>query len=264
MSELERFRTRVIETARELFPEIAFAAHPEAVDVILAGDHQLGLQNIRAKYSLSMSPGEDLSEIVRAHLSLLLRDTIPVIDDFSYSEISAKLFPQIMPADFAGNPELPLLSYPLGSATCIGIVADFPKTYMYLRDTDVELWGVASQAVYSMALKNLAAASKSVPINQAGAGKDVFLAIDSCDGYDAARILVPGFQAFLATHLGETFRFGIPNRDFLICWRVDCDPAFHRNLAEKIAADHGERPYPLSSSVFVRNSEGNIREQPAL
>lgn len=258
----EHFRNRVLALARELFPATDFIVPADDDGVLFADGNQFGLQNIRAKFALSNATDDDLREIVRGHLSPLLDDPMPLLDAFDFPEIAPKLFPQIMPADFAAHPDLPLVSYPLGSGTSIGIVADFPKAYMYLRETDLERWQVASQAVYETACGNLAAASDSVGLNQAGEGKDLFLALTSGDGYDAARILVPAFQDFLASHLGETFRFGIPNRDFLICWRLDCDPDFHRNLAAKIAADHTERPYPLSPYVFVRNSEGNIREQP--
>lgn len=121
--------------------------------------------------------------------------------------------------------------------------------------------GVAEGDIYQVALQNLEAASKEPEIEVLENGTETFVAVASGDGYDAARILVPTFQEIVVSRLGETFRFAIPNRDFLICWRLECAAEFDAAVSEKVAADHAARPYPLSPSVFVRNAEGNFHER---
>ena len=195
------------------------------------------------------------------HFGQLLSAAIPKIDDLSHEDVKDRLYPQVMPAEYVESAPLRLISFPLSNEVSVGLVADFPETYMYLREIDLQRWDVAADDLFDQAQKNLEELTQSVQLQLAGADKDVFIAVTSGDGYDAARILIPTFQAFLSQHLGETFRFAIPNRDFLICWRLDCEESFHQQIASQIIADSSERPYPLSSSVFVRNSEGNIHEQ---
>ena len=257
----ETFRQRVIELAQELYPKLTLAEHPESVDVVLADEQQVSLQNIRANYNLSESPDDDLLTLVERHFGQLLSEAIPKIDDLSHEDVKDRLYPQVMPAEYVKSAPLRLISFPLSNEVSVGLVADFPETYMYLREIDLQRWDVAADDLFDQAQKNLEELTQSVQLQLAGADKDVFVAVTSGDGYDAARILIPTFQAFLSQHLGETFRFAIPNRDFLICWRLDCEESFHQQIASQIIADSSERPYPLSSSVFVRNSEGNIHEQ---
>ncbi len=255
------FRTRVIRIAAEVFPEMDFQPDPEEPDVLIAGQLRLGLQNLRAKYELGEPSDEEFAAIIAHHFGPILRRDTPSLDDLSLDDLRDQLRPQVMPADYVKAAPMPIVSFPFATGIAIGIVADFPQSYAYVREADLARWGVSPGEVYEIALENLEAISNDLGIHLSKNDSETFLAIDSGDGYDAARILIPGLQDFLASHLGETFRFGIPNRDFLICWRLDCSPDFHRQLAGKIAEDHSERPYALSPSVFVRNSEGNFHEQ---
>ena len=257
----EAFRQRVMELVAEIYPDIEIERHPSSIDVVIAGGNQLSLQNIWASYKLSDSPETALRELVRHHFRQLLSKHVPSIEDLDLESVRERLFPQIMPLEYAGSAPLPIIAFSLSSQVNIGLVADFPDTYMYLREVEVKRWNVSAEDLYQIAMENLEALSDSVPMQLAGKGKDVFIAMVSGDGYDAARILVPAFQDFVASHLGETFRFAVPNRDLLICWRLDCTESFHQQLTAQVIADNRERPYPLSSSIFVRNSEGNIYEQ---
>lgn len=258
----EAFRQQVLALAKELYPSLTLTEHPDAVDMVLADEQQVSLQNIHANYKLSEQPDVDLKGLVERHFGQLLALNIPKIENLDYEDVKEKLYPQVMPAEYVERAPSRLISFPLSQQVSVGLVADFPETYMYLRQIDLQRWDVAADDLFDRAQKNLEELTQSVQLQLAGADKDVFVAVASGDGYDAARILIPSFQAFLAQHLGETFRFALPNRDFLICWRLDCDEAFHQQIASQIVADSEERPYPLSSSVFVRNPEGNIHEQP--
>jgi uncharacterized protein YtpQ (UPF0354 family) len=253
MIESHLFRDRVLAIVRELFPDVAFLSLDDDPEALLAGQIRIGLQNLRAKFQLGDQTEEEFRDLVEGHFKLVLQQELPALDTFTLDEIRPKIFPQVMPAAFVEAGALPLVSYPLASEIRIGLVADFPQTYMYLREEDLRRWEVSQDAVYEMALENLEDASGAVNIQLFGSGTETFMAIASGDGYDAVRILTPGFQQLFSSNLGETFRFGIPNRDFLICWRIDCPETFHQQMQSQIKKDHSERPYPLSSSVFVRN-----------
>ena len=99
---------------------------------------------------------------------------------------------------------------------------------------------------------------KRMTIAELVQGPNRCIGIQEMDGYDAARLLVPGFRQFLANHLSMPFFAAIPNRDFLIAWAADCEQAFHQFAREKVARDFGERPYPLPADVF-RADEDRVR-----
>ena len=208
----EAFRQRVIKLAQELYPNLTLAEHPEALDVVLADEQQVSLQNIRANYTLSERPDDDLRFLVERHFGQLLSPAIPKIEDLTYDSIQDKLYPQVMPAEYVESAPLRLISFPLSNEVSVGLVADFPETYMYLREVDLQRWDVAADDLFDQAQKNLEELTQSVQLQLAGADKDVFVAVASGDGYDAVRILMPTFQAFLAQHLGETFRFAIQGK----------------------------------------------------
>ncbi len=258
----ESFRERVMDLVKELYPALEVKGHPDSMDVVIADGNQLSLQNIWATYRLSETPETALRELVRHHFGQLLSKEVPSVEDLGFEDVRERLYPQIMPVEYQESAPLPLISFPLSSEVNVGLVADFPETYMYLRELELERWEIPRETLYEVAQDNLEKQSEAVEMQMAGEGQDTFIAVAKGDGYDAARILVPRFQEFLAEHLGESFRFAIPNRDFLICWRLDCGEVFHRQISSQVGADSDERPYPLSSSIFVRNSEGNIHEQP--
>ncbi len=261
MSPSEDFQHLVLAAARELFPDSSFVPHPDSEESIMAGEHQVGLQNLRAKFELTEKSMEDLKNLLKQHLGPILATDLPDLAELSLEEVRVRVQPQIMPDDYTASAPVPIVSFPMSSQMNVGIVADFPQTYMYVREQDLQRWEITKEALYEMALANLEVTCQNLQMNLLGKDPNVMIAIQTGDGYDAARILVPSLQKFLASHLGETFRFAVPNRDFLICWRLDCEHDFHENISATIAKDHLERPYPLSSSVFVRNSEGNIQEQ---
>lgn len=229
--------------------------------MLVVGELRLGLQNLRAKYELGEIPDEDFATMVEEHFGPIIRNEMPSLDDLSLDDLRDQLRLQVMPAGYLKAAPVPIIVFPFATGIAIGIVADFPQTYAYIRQTDLKRWNVSAEELYELALENLESISKGIDISLIENDADTFLAINTGDGYDAARILIPGLQDYLASHLGETFRFGIPNRDFLICWRLDSSPELHRQFAAKLAEDHSEQPYPLSPSVFARNSEGNFHEQ---
>lgn len=261
MANSTNFRDRVIVIATELFPDSKFQPAPDELEVLLVGEIRLGLHNIRAKFELANQSEDELRILVDEHFRPMLHKETPSLDDFSLDDLREQIFPQIMPAEYAGVTPIPMVSFPLATGIRIGIVADFPESYLYLRQKDLTRWGISQNEMYRIAIQNLDKSSRGIDIHLNGTDSNTFLAIQGGDGYDAARIMLPELQKFIASRLGETFRFGVPNRDFLICWRIDCAEDFHTKMSDNIVRDNSEQPYPLSSSVFVRNSEGNIHEQ---
>ena len=77
------------------------------------------------------------------------------------------------------------------------------------------------------------------------------LAIQTGDGYDAARLLLPAMRKLAVEHLGEPCYAAVPNRDFLIMWSQSNPEEFQTLVRAQVRQDCQSQPYPLTSTVFV-------------
>jgi hypothetical protein len=238
------FASWVVDVLRAEAPE--FAARQESPDVVHVGDIQLGLQSLRA-----IALQGDLSEpelrqtvVERARRLCGGGPELPS----TWDEARALLRPQLMPAEYLAQAPAPLLHRPFHSGVVAGVVLDQPDGYTYVRVQDCASWQVADSLIWDEAIGNLNEASRGLKAHSAE-GPDRWVVISMQDGYDAARILVPGIRAFLAERLGEPFFAGTPNREFLVAWASDCSPRYWDFVEGKLAKDCREQPYPLTPAV---------------
>jgi hypothetical protein len=85
-----------------------------------------------------------------------------------------------------------------------------------------------------------------------------FFVVGTQDGFDAARIAVPKIRMAFGGKLGFPFYFGIPNRDFLICWSATDGTGVLQFAREKLRHDFQQQPYPISPSIFQVAADGKI------
>lgn len=249
------FARQVLELLRELYPgqSVMLGADGETVRL---GEAQFGLSNLAAKYRETGGGLPALRQLVKQHFDLLLGEAETLLGGLSWGEARSILLPQLMPASFLEM--LPLAERPFVPGVRVGLVIDAPHGYRYARRDELAAWGVSAPQAFAIAQANLTARSRGLPI-QASLAQDRMLAMATGDGYDAVRVLLPRWRALAEEHLGLPFRFGIPNRDFLICWSVRNSAQGQAAFRSRIAEDFKTRPYPLSPLTFEMNCEGNIR-----
>lgn len=251
----ENFRDRVLEIVGQAFPGIQAEVLEQNEEVIVVRGTQIGLQNLRTKYDQSDRSQKTLEELVVDHFQLALRDEPPPLD---YAAVRLQLRPQIMPPDYAQ--QAPIVSFPFGRSLAVGIVINLEDSYSYLKREDALRWEKSERDLLDIAIANLDEASGKLPM-QASEGEEArWVGIETKDGFDAARILIPELREFLAARLGSPFRFGVPNRDFLICWNQSASRKFSDFTAEKLREDFETQPYALSPHVFEVTHDGAIVE----
>lgn len=256
MMDAYEFRDRVLEQARERYPEVAFEEVEGDAELLMVKGTQVGLRNLRARFEQSDGSEEALEGLVGQHLQLVV-EGVPEMEPFAAAK--AKLRPQIMPLEY--TQKAPLVSMPLGRTLAIGIVIDRETAYQYLLQKDAEGWGKTPRELLDAAIENLEEASDGLQMQSALGDEVKSIIVSTRDSFDAARILMPGFRGFLVENLGAPFCFAIPNRDFLICWNTDAQPQIAAALAARVRQDFGEQPYPLSPNVFVVMRDGAIVEE---
>ncbi len=249
------FADRVLALVRELYPDQAARLAPGG-EHIRIGEAQFGLANLEAKFALSDGSDARLRELVRQHFEVLLTDqTGELTGKLSWGEAKPILLPQLMPASF--RQQAPLVHRPFVAGVLIGFVIDAERGYRYARDDELDAWGVTLDQALEHALANLALKSHDLKVH-AVLDRDRFLALQTNDGYDAARILLPRWRALAGEHLSFPFRFGIPNRDFLICWSADTSAGTQAAFRAKLAEDFERQPYPLSKGAFEMDEAGDL------
>ena len=253
------FRAFVLGILHEQFPDRGFVAG-EADELIVCGDEQFGLSNLYARLGDSRQDDPELRSFIAEHFGKMIKlvEQASQNDSPAWSVVKDRLRPQIMPAEFVEK--LPIVHLPLGEDVLIGIVLDSEAGYSYVRDDDAALWGRTAEELFDTAVANLSEASQQMPMAMFPE-PNLAIVIETKDGYDAARILLPGLREFVAEKLGEPFFAGIPNRDFLIMWSQDADEGFQTFCRQKIGEDAQQQDHPLSPRILVATTEGVTVEE---
>ncbi len=103
-------------------------------------------------------------------------------------------------------------------------------------------------------LKNNLSSRNATPIPcqiHATEAPQSLLAIQTGDGYVAARLLLPAMRKLAIEHLGEPCYAAVPNRDFLIMWSQSNAEEFQTLVRGQVRQDFESQSYPLTSTVFV-------------
>lgn len=253
--EPENFRDRVLKYVRASFPKVKFEVSQTKEDVILAKDFEIGLQNIQAKFQQSDRSQQSFEQIVQEHFQFVLGSERSVPD---FATARDKLKPQIMPLEY--TKQATILSFPFGRTLAIGIVLDMEEGYVYLNSENLAKWNKTEKELLDLAIANLDAGSRQMKMEASEGEEAKWVGIETKDGFDAARILIPNLRKFLASRLGSPFRFGIPNRDFLICWDASASARFSDFTTKKLEKDFASQPYPLSAHIFEIADDGTILE----
>ena len=116
---------------------------------------------------------------------------------------------------------------------------DSPQNFAYIVESALKRWKLSVDEVHELAIRNLVerSAELEVKAGQDEEGRVALAVIQTMDGYDASRILLPTLHERLSQYLGSPFLAGIPNRDFLICFRDSPEV-----VASVTAADRGRLP----------------------
>jgi hypothetical protein len=249
----EDFRTRVLSILREEFPDEVFIAGilPQ---VIRWKDVEFGLRNLHSELKRSGASDEVLRETIVTHFARVIQ-----LSDFSKTMLpkeweiaKPRVRLQLMPSDFCRDGLS--VSYPFLENVFVSVVIDSENGYAYVRQEDLQRWNISQFDLYEVARENLKQASQGIEISCVD-GPPPLIALQTQDGYDAARILLPELRAFAVEKLGSPFCAAIPNRDFLILWAQDCGEDFLAKMRLQVSSDFTSRSHPLAQTILSVTEE---------
>jgi uncharacterized protein YtpQ (UPF0354 family) len=245
------FQDRVCSILAESFPETKPVASDDPL-IVEVGKLKIGLSNIRANFNASNRSDEDLRNIVEAYVAALVETEGQLeAETPSWDAAAPILMPQLVNPDRFGD--ISVLSIPFCADVRIAFVLDSERTFRYVADEMFEAWDVNIKEVLDRAVANLELRSADLA---ATVVPENLFAVRTMDSFDAARVLSPKIREVIAETVGSPFCFGVPNRDFLVCWPKNAEMSAVWGTQVKI--DSQEQPYPISGNIFECDEHGEI------
>lgn len=135
------------------------------------------------------------------------------------------------------------------------VVVDQPTSMAYVSEATCAGWGVSTEEVFAVARANLAANSGLPPAEHV-AGRVMLRFVDDGDAYWVSHILLDGWLASLAEHVGGTPVAFVPDVRSLVV--VDSDPEPLPELFDLVERHFNESPRPLSPVGYTIDSAGRV------
>lgn len=250
---VKAFTEKVAEVVERNFPDRSLQVNSEE-GVIQLGEHRFGMANLLAEYVQSPvnDQGFEKRIVERFEMLLNMSSTAEAVVPTNWEEAMPRLRLQLFQhrVDVLGS----ALKFPFTSNVFFSIVVDSPMGYAYVTQELADSWRQASVDLIEIAQQNLLQASESMQLMLVP-GPTPLAVIQTVDGYDAARVLVPEIRQRLILELtkkndGEIF-VGVPNRDFLIAWPTTLPAGISDGIRRQIAHDAIDKPYPLCGKPLL-------------
>lgn len=245
----EQYQRHVLGLLAATFPDEEFEGSPDPF-LIKHGAAELGLRNLYALHTQKQFEPEERDAHIREHIWRIL-EALHLTQNASvpeWDEARGKLRLQLMRTEHTLR--APVITFPFTGDVVVAIAIDLTHAYAYVSPAHLEHWKVTEELAYEQALSNLEEASAGIQIHATEAPQRL-LAIQTGDGYDAARLLLPAMRKLAVEHLGEPCYAAVPNRDFLIMWSRSNPEEFQTLVRGQVRQDLESQPYPLTSTVFV-------------
>ena len=251
-------------TAR--FPLVKLQRNEEEFSLRING-HWTSLENL-----FRMSTGEfeeetygqRLQKNVERWVVELLRAAEGTPDQTApFDELRERIFPVVLSQGRRDVSGMAMVTQQLLPGLIVGYALDSTRTMTYISPKQFEEWKISVEELHEAALENLITKSETLQAHASPdeSGQVNLILIQTMDGYDASRILLPGLHDHLREYLHSPFLAAIPNRDILICFRND--PELVERLKPQIYEDHKTMPHQVSDRVFLVTSDGIAPFEPA-
>lgn len=177
----------------------------------------------------------------------------------TFGEIQDRLVPRLARADvlreLEDHPQRRLFTAQLTDELVIALMVEYDGRARYVREREVESWGLTSDEAIAVALENLAARSQHTRISATETVAGPLLVARTGDGRDSARVLLSSLYGALSARLGDDVYVGIPHRDTFFACSAKNRPLVEE-LKRRTAEDAARAPHKLSTRLFQLTARG--------
>ncbi len=181
---------------------------------------------------------------------------VPLEEDADPQALLARVMPMVKPLTLLNEVYergLPMLAYrPLVGDLLTAYVIPNGQSVGYLNERHLRTWNMMEAELHERALANLRAKAWTPYPGVLGAGKGALLILNSRDGYDASRVVLPELFAEFQARVPGTMVIGVPNRDFLIAFS-DADRRVFAQVTAQIETDVRTQAHSLTAQLFTFN-----------
>lgn len=247
----EQFVTQVLTHVKTKFP-LVHINQAEEFAVSVNGN----LASLENLYRIILLQPERADRHIDRWMVELLRAAEGTPDQTAkFDEIKGRVMPMVLPEN-ATDKQGAMVSQSLLPGLRVVYALDNDRTIAYIPQVVFEGWGVSLDDLHDTAISNLVERSSEIG-GQAAQDEDGtinLVILQTLDGYDASRLLLPSLHDRLKRFLGSPFAAGIPNRDILLCFRNEEEMI--TRLSKQIATDYGEMPHQISDKIFLVTPDG--------
>ena len=250
-AEDEAHERRGVGRAARLFERALERERPE-LSVVDRFVHRLWLAPLDVEVDLSraleIEDDERALAIAIDKLVAMIPGAAREASALSMDELRQRLLPRLVAADFAPAPRLFLR--PIAHGVRIALVLAYDGKSRFVTVDELDARSLAGGDALAIALTNLAARSATARATEPDAHG--VIALESRDGLDSARLLLPGLHDALAALLGSPFLAAAPHRDTLLA-----APLAARDALTARALDAAMRaPHRISERLFLVGATG--------
>jgi len=247
----EQFLNDVFDHVGKKFPLVKLSRARQAFSMRVNG-HVASLENV---YRLTQLHPEQKNHHVERWVVELLRAAEGLPDENgSFGEMRDRIMPMIVP--MPDDDRTRAVFQPLIDGLAVAYAVDHDRTISYLTPQRLTDWGVGIDELHKTAIKNLLRRSQTLSAQAAQdeAGEIYLVLLQTMDGYDASRILLPSLHDKLRSHLGSPFAAAIPNRDILLCFRNNQQTI--DRLHPQVQSDFRQMPHQVTDQILLVTPDG--------
>jgi uncharacterized protein YtpQ (UPF0354 family) len=250
----EEFRQRVVEVLGREYPDVRPAPSGEwAIELTDAEGNPTGTLGLENLYRSCLLNAESAGALIREYLDQVLGSFADLPDYDHYELVRPRLLPMLKSEAWVRDvPDgLELASIPFAEGIVICFAIDEPSRLAYVTQDMLAKWDVPLERVQEVSQDNLAGKQGGLELTVLN-GQDnrpIALVVNTGDGYDATRILLPAVREAFEEELGEEYLVGLPNRDFLIAFS-ERDPAMAAGIMRQVRQDYHKMHHPLTPTIY--------------
>lgn len=247
----DQFLTHVLTHVKTKFPLVDITQAPDFA--VTVNGNLASLENL---YRIILLQPERADRHIDRWMVELLRAAEGSPDQSAkFEDVKGRVMPMVL-SDTATDKEGAMVSQSLLPGLRVVYALDNDRTIAYIPQVVFEGWGISLDELHSTAIANLVERSSEIggQAAQDENGTINLVILQTLDGYDASRLLLPSLHDRLKRFLGTPFAAGIPNRDILLCFRNEEEMV--SRLTKQIGTDYREMPHQISDKVFLVTPDG--------
>ncbi len=247
MNEKE-FQNYIFEYSSNNFTNFEFKKDADST-LILVNGMEIGLVNMYKIYKLEKLSQTELNAVLKTQISELLSKLGgEKPKNTGWEKAHSLVRPQFVTLAYTKN--YSFVFDAIDEYVASSFVIDDEISYVYVNASNLVEWKIEKDLLTKVATQNLTNLSKGMQLQSSFTGEK-YIAVQVLDGYDAARLLIPEFRAYVEEKLGVPFYAAIPNRDFLFMWSKSNSKDFDNKISNQVKKDFSSRPYPLTPNILI-------------